>query len=388
MGPTAGCFGSLPRPASGLLNLVFSPSPNVPDRWKLGGPVRILLLCVTLTVPSAAAAYDIYTNTPVMKLPAVHEAMTGLAEVCFRNSPDPSRPPKDCWTYGALAKSFVLKRPFSALQEAVRWPDDPTRQGNGFTYPKLGLSLRNGCPIQTAAMPAIDQAGLLCSSHYGRLQFLHAMRSPDDRSDADTRASILDWARFAYEVAAGDSKLIGSDLCAAVSGRGHLATAMEFADQSLCHQRRSRWRTYPPYTVRTFFTLRCSNMFSSRRCWEQSSANGDEAARIAATGALLHLVQDSYSQAHTSRSVGGSVNEKGPFEAKVVCRPPTTFFNYSGQNHDEHGRADLPPARDSSCNDGAIDDPITASATVLWHLENKKSADEFVTYLKNRVFGT
>jgi hypothetical protein len=124
-------------------------------------------------------------------------------------------------------------------------------------------------------------------------------------------------------------------------------------------------------------------------------------AQLAARGALLHLVQDSFSQSHTSRRVGSALpDDGGPdgFEPRVVCRYPTVYFNYFSQETKKkgaHKKADPSPRRDDSCEDDSrtpepgdpeTDDVVTASAMVLWHLEYG-TAESLEEYLLSRVFG-
>jgi len=342
-----------------------------------------------------AGAYDIKTDTPVLKLAAIHEMMTRAAIACDARAAavGPLEKPSNCWNPGINAEAASVRKEDITPQEgAVRWSDDPTRQGVASSYAKLGLSLAKGCKDHVQTYKAVDSAGLLCSSHYGRLQFLHAMRGIDDSSSADTRKRILAWARFAYEVASGDDSLIEQSLCDAAKGRDGLEDALAFDNPRKCYRRRGflgLFGNYPAYTVRTLFTLSCKGVGSSVRCNEtRSGPKGREEAMLAATGSLLHLIQDSYSQAHNSRSTGAPIDPKGPFDPKIVCRLPTEFFDYSGQDKDVHGAADHQANLDPSCSHvGATDDPVTASAILLWHLRTGQSADSFVAYLKAKVIG-
>ena len=256
--------------------------------------------------------------------------------------------------------------------------------------------LKFGCKKLAEGGPSVEEIGLTCSSHFGRLQFMHAMAGPDDRSPQDTYDRIIEWARFSYRVASREQDLT-ANYCETFDDprlSPALKSAFQMEDRGFCSKRRRflLW-SYPAWTVRTLFTLTCSNSLQSKWCWEDKSDQADERARLAATGALLHLIQDSFSQAHAHRSVDGDVSEKGPFSSKVVCRFPTDYFDYrvqtDGQSEKIHQAADKPPQKiNSTCRDRPqADDVVTASAAVLWHLAEKKSAETFVQYLADHVFG-
>jgi hypothetical protein len=365
--------------------------------------IRKLILSassVVLMYGAPAAAYDIRTNVKigpkeVFYLDDVHESITKLAEQCLR--PGQTERPTGCWTsasaIAALSRSEAGEA-YSPTQKASRWPDDPTRQSSLHTYPKLGLALKYGCKDLAKDGENIENLGLLCSSHYGRLQFMHAMAGPLDPTAEDTHRRILEWARFAYRVASKRQSL-DENYCKAIDKQpAALKAALQMSDRSFCGKRtRMLFWSYAPWTVRTFFVLRCSGPFQSRWCSEDVSAEADENARLAATGALLHLVQDSFSQAHAHRSAGAPVPEQGPFTSKVVCRFPTDYFDYGVQTANQsekiHGASDKPPATiDPSCkNKAQTDDVVTASAAILWHLRENKSDDAFIEYLVDRVFG-
>lgn len=280
------------------------------------------------------------------------------------------------------------------------------------SQPRLGLHFLTGCSRAFGSGRAIDQVGLLCSSHYGRLQFMHAQATLEDREhDGATRQNIIAWADFAFK-AATDAQFRGQNYCAAVDAlraldqRG-LRVALSFSNESLCQQRSRRFRggrigTYRPWTVRTLFALHCPNPAQELACWERSGDYGDESARFAAIGALLHLVQDSYSQSHVARVPEGESMPpaNGPFRPRVVCRAPSAYYDYQEQNlplrnaegrtgSDAHKAADFRPALDPSCRmaDRKVDDIITASAAVLYYVRRGDAAG-FRRYLETRVFPT
>jgi len=110
----------------------------------------------------------------------------------------------------------------------------------------------------------------------------------------------------------------------------------------------------------------------------------DGLARITAEGALLHLIQDSYSQSHTVR---GTPHVDHTYEARADCYLPTHFYTYWGQL--KHGVADRVPELGATCgNGGEADDVITASAMAIYYVSQRPSTPEvFEAYLQDRVFG-
>ena len=116
----------------------------------------------------------------------------------------------------------------------------------------------------------------------------------------------------------------------------------------------------------------------------------DALARMAARGALLHMIQDSYSASHAARTIGEFPSEAGPYTAQISCLFPRHFYQYDKQNPSVHGKADRPPVKATSCASiNEADDAVTASAVTLWSLrpESGVSAEDYIAYLKARVFG-
>lgn len=352
---------------------------------------RPLLIAFGTSLAANSSSYEIHTDIGPVKFEAIHESMTTAAMTCLSEANDGAKP-SSCWSYFQSMEDLPKADP-GTTPYASRWPDDPTRQAAAFTYPKMGANLAFNCERKLNVAQEIDEVGLLCSSHFGRLQFMHAMQGPDDDSADQTRQRILSWAWFAYEVADGTISSETS-LCAAVDGRDGLEDAFAFRNEDKCKRRSKRLfgllkiGSWPAYTVGSFFTQTCSNPLQSEVCWEKTKAGGSEKlTRLSAKGALLHLIQDSFSQAHASRAESGTVPETGPFEPLVVCRRASDFFDYSNQETEVHSEADHVPSTRGCGTDAPIDDVVTASAVLLWHLEQGRPASEFVAYLNQRVLG-
>ena len=324
-----------------------------------------------------AHAYEIGPRAPV------HEAMTMLSQNCLRGYAGGE--PIDCSRYLAEHLPFHASMSYRADRHAQpyasRWPDDPGRLLRGRLVVKFGLTFL-ACKARVLRSAALDEIGLLCSSHFGQLQFMHAMRSSEDETYQQTRGRILDWARLSYSLAAG---LIPYDrnYCRAVAEQGG-ATAPFLRPESFPHcGDGSPGRTPEKWTIATPFAMRCSNLIFATSCSELSGEAARQEMQLAALGALLHLVQDSFSLSHVQRGDHGVVQE-----ARIVCMPAASFKFYSGQPG--HEQSDDVPSLDPSCADAAgrpVDDPVTAGAKLLWMLGRNAPADAAVDYIRERVLG-
>lgn len=326
----------------------------------------------------------------------IHETITDLALECVERS---EGRPEDCSDlHSEIAARAEQNRPEETLTlaYATRWPDDPLRiLDQTITQIRFGLPLLEGCKTALSNGDAINRTGLLCASHFGKLQFFHAMMAPDaPESFPEQRNLVLSWADFAFR-ASTDEGFANQDYCETVDSLSdeHLKDALAFDDtsspQSFCKERKHpvfRWIKYPPWQVASLFAFSCEEPINMSTC----GVEPDIVARQAAEGAILHLIQDSYSQSHASRRTSGDVlAAKGPFVPLVVCAPVRHFYVYQDQvgESDTHKPADKLPEIDPSClaPNRAVDDVITASANAIYFLR-KSDADGFATYLSSRVF--
>lgn len=316
-----------------------------------------------------AAAYDI---RPVA---GVHEAFTLLAEQCRRELG--AVQPRDCLSYSTQLSRWTDRRPdssYSADQRAVRWPDDPLRQTSSATgFLRFARSMSSSCPRSVRETAAIDRMSLTCASHFGPLQFFHAMASSNGETAAQTRARILDWADLLYRIATGAVPLSANMCDHFRRSPSDISGSFTIDDQALCTAGDER-----EWTLAALFGQRCESARGTTNC----ERLGEAEAMAAVRGALLHVIQDSYSQSHAVRGRPAT----GAFRPRVVCRLPTGFYNYLGQ--DGHGAADSEPEFDQTCApDGEADDVITATAMALHFLERRADPGEFSCYLQARVFG-
>lgn len=278
----------------------------------------------------------------------VHEIMTVLAYDCHQ---DPSK----CAGKEVAWKRTNLKQKLGRLLDGVEWNDDPTLKLHGGLSAvkwavfmgdadKIARCRRLARPGQTCK--AIDASyDLLYRSHYGDLQFVHAMAStPDEPADV-TRAKVLLWAEYTYKLAIG---VIAPD-----------RPLSEIAEVDVdAYLQRGSW------TSRLLFTRDKPDM-------------RNDTPKVA-LGSLLHMVQDSFSDAHAHRQL--SCNKlairKGAIEE---------FHIYSLQAAAEHAKADVMPdwLAASALGEG---NPVTASAWLIRFALEGKAWEEVRGWLTDNVF--
>lgn len=224
----------------------------------------------TTTVDEARKKYQSYWDFVERFSVNAHEQISRLAYDCaaqFTSEVRACRPAGGGKLDGLDADNII---------HGVRWNDDP----NNF--------FRSGLPLtwfswmaQAEGMAEVQRIDpLQHRSHYGDLQFLHAM-SLASRSYEETRKDVLDWAHFAYDVATGVIKP-GARLA-------KLEAEHAFAGYFSGLKKKADW------TVRDLF----ANIGDYKRLGSLNLTSAQ--VRAMALGALLHTVQDSYSTSHAER---------------------------------------------------------------------------------------
>ena len=283
--------------------------------------------------------------------------MTSAAVDCLARS---ERVPDKCTLPTAehpLRDQREHGRPY---RKETRWPDDPTRQSSSAGLIKFLANVGADRCLRYVGQERF--AGLLCNSHYGDLQFFHSMAStatgasdPSTEPFEETRAKMLGWTALAYGVATG--QLSGNaPFCPTVRAFGAAGAALAPERFAFC----GTW------TIASLFGQTCRNPLNSRTCRQNNDA---EAIRRTAIGAMLHMIQDSYSRSHAGR---GEDAPNGPYErAEVRCAPITAFYRYSVEQKQNHPAADLEPVFATSCSTGGSLDPITPSARMIWLVDHR-----------------
>ena len=275
----------------------------------------------------------------------VHETMTMLAYDCHAR-------PHECTGSPEQFDRIRDGKRLAFLVTGVEWNDDPSLMLLGdmadiVKWRKWMLDAEDKakCRGRYAPAPCAGVAvsdDLLYRSHYGDLQFLHAMASSETEPADETRRKMLVWAKFSYEVGVGKID--------------PTTTLDKLPEVDALIQR-------PGWNVHYLFAR---------------NANSKASIRKIAIGSLLHLIQDSYSDAHTARVNGCEAlsHDKGPI---------LSFRLYTLQNPEEHKEADVRP---TWLDKGDLSDrnPVWASARLLNHWIDRDDWDVVVQpFLLNEI---
>jgi hypothetical protein len=266
----------------------------------------------------SAGQYFVTKGIPLLKSP-VHEAITLRAIGC--NASDGEE--RNCVTEeNVLANRIFLY--------GVRWPDDPPFALSRKSPPRI-----SGCDVavtlRSTAQPwcwrgLFDDAGkkakqhtgntpafgpgdmLLYRSHYGDLQFFHSMAAKDGEIAADTKRRMKMWAQFLWGIA---TKTLPTDKFLRDLG------ITEFG------------KYFPGDMSAT--NLLATGIPAVRKDLDK-----------VAIGALLHMVQDSFSYAHTSRreSLGGQCPSLPRFDQPGRIEQFYSYAQQVGHAHDNEDTFD------------------------------------------------
>lgn len=256
---------------------------------------------------------------PYMKSP-VHEAITLTALGCAAQRGDEM----ECVTISNVDEHRVILY-------GVRWPDDPPFRLNPSDPPRI-----KGCDtkvtLRSTAQPRcwlglFEDAGkkaklksgsneaafgpgdyLLYRSHYGDLQFMHAMGTYDGEPAGLTFERMKMWAEFLWGVAI---KVTPTGTFIRDLGMGQLSN-------------------YFPGDM-TATNLFATGIVEVRKDLDK-----------VAIGALLHMVQDSFSEAHATR--GFESGARCPQSEYAQPGQIERFHSYAHQSTDLHDHEDKPDA--------------------------------------------
>lgn len=308
---------------------------------------RRLSLCVAffLVLAMPASAYKLAT-----KASAEERQLAGitnsywtatLSYIAARGMPLLTEPVHEELTnriYGCngdvCAGSEATQAP-AAVLSGVRWNDDPPfrmtpQQARGMgckTASTIRFETQPNCWVnlfrdaeRRAAQGAKYGPGdaMLYRTHFGDLQFLHAMAAINGEPARVTKQRMMDWFEFAWRSSQGEYTL--DTRLKSITSNQTIAESFGSSD----------WRLLDLYT---------------------QGASGGLRGRISdvAFGSLLHALQDSYSAGHAAREessgnarcVAGGISVEAP--GAILA-----FHSYSLQNHEAHGAAD---SRDSFMRD-------------------------------------
>ncbi|WP_152670050.1 hypothetical protein [Lysobacter capsici] len=231
-------------------------------------------------------------------------------------------------SYGCNAAcdgSEALNAP-AAVLAGVRWNDDPpfamtanqargircnTRETIRFeTQPVCWVGLFLDANKGAAAGKRYGPGdAMLYRTHFGDLQFLHAMAARNGEPAFVTKERIMGWSEFAWRASLGeytlDTRLKEIQIPVIQASFG-----------------RTQWRILDLYTQGAGGGL--------RRMYQD-----------VAFGSLLHTLQDSYAAGHAQREESSGVREC-PLATGAVPAPGAIaeFHAYNQQDHDLHAHAD------------------------------------------------
>jgi len=352
---------------------------------------RLLIATTILFTSFSVSAYEILPHNvhKLINKDPIHEAMTVSSYLCSRvnnkivdgiiTCKEKYRQVSGIWSHYLAGNSLgdKEKKLVGDLIEGVRWPDDPLRNLTKLkSTPKWGQVFAS---CEKLIFPKYGScSNRLCQSHFGNLQIWHGMKPSrpwcDGQSDfgcdipsenSGVRNEIIKWAEFLAGVATGKISLDS----ALTDNAGHLF-------DGACDKVYSS-----SMKVRDLFRTDCSSKSNAAQITICNTNNiTDEKVRILAVGALLHLVQDSYSRSHVFREGG----DQGCPAATVSCGNPVYYYDYSMQDSNKHGVSDQWPLWAENCNSKSVD-PIAIGATIILLAENKNQK-KIMSLLKNRVF--
>lgn len=287
----------------------------------------------------------------------VHEDITHAALRCAKDREGtPPSPPPPCAQTVTERRSSDPGNWGNALIRGVWWNDDPNQWLYSWHYPKWLGYMKDAESIATTGRNLRGQRRqinatylMLYRSHYGDLQYLHAMANADGEDPRTTRDRILDWMEFAYKVA---TEQISDE------------TTLDRIDLPIV---RAFFINQPGWTVGRLF---------APKYYLRDEPFGD-----LALGSMLHVVQDSFARGHAVRT----------FEASTACPNGRVrqFHSFVRQDSDKHAVEDFRPAllRDFQGRFTAAQNPVEGSAQLIAFARRKADwHGEVEPYLRDNLF--
>jgi hypothetical protein len=210
----------------------------------------------------------------------------------------------------------------------VRWNDDPPfrfEQGQGnfggcepgatvrlVTFPRCWANVFKDGEKRARNREVLDAATapLVVRSHFGDMQFLHAMAARDKESAATVRERIITWAEFTWRIALGEFPLSTRVRDVSVIG------IIEFFGSK-------------GWSIQDLFALGNPHV-----------RKPDNMSELA-FGSLLHTVEDSFAGGHVERAMPDSqekcvgTSREYPIPGRIV-----EFHSYGQQDSRKHGDDD------------------------------------------------
>ena len=276
-------------------------------RWRRES--KFLLLVALALCFSSAHSYEVRAKDFVrFDNSCTHESLARAAEHCLTGLICTVRAECDVAPYGKFGRG-------------VRWNDDPLKfLDYGSRYIEFGRAMAYGKKVAAKSPLRIDvRWSSIYRSHFGDLQFLHAMARQEHELAGETREKMLVWAEFTYGVWGGEIPLETKLSAVQVEGVADLFRGKD-------------------WTVRSLFSMNCET--AERDC--KDPGYDAQIVRDTALGSLLHMIQDSYSGGHTER--GKPTIEERENGRRVDFGAIRRFHSYARQDDELHKRSDARPA--------------------------------------------
>jgi hypothetical protein len=302
--------------------------------------VAAVLASIALAIPPNAAAYKLAPQGASIERKLVRKDQSVIdraAAVIARSSIEKLGEPVHeeitnrmlgCEGDAAICADWEFDPGAAYILAGVRWNDDPPfefAKGHGayggckienvirlVTFPECWVNVFNDGKRKAERRQPIDRrtAPILIRSHFGDLQFLHAMASGDGEPANDTRSKVMSWMEFTWKVA---TLKINSDAVVVdtkVPGIREIFIGHGWNVQDLFAQGNPHIRK-PKYMAEVAF------------------------------GSLLHVVQDSFSAAHVRREKPVHGRKcSGTAADRLAPGRIIQFYSYLNQDEKAHAKED------------------------------------------------
>lgn len=253
---------------------------------------------------------------------------------------DPSKFPNPTSTKGHNIAPEKIDKSAQQFIRGVVWPDDP----KGYLFDEAsGTGNYSSGAMWLEEFDADEKEEpeeLTARSHYGDLQFFHAMATRDEEDPKETKKKMLEWSRFLADVSTG-----------------RIDVSAKLKDIPLTNR---LFPSHGDYTVAKVFG------------YEKGKAKDIQQR---AAGALMHMVQDSNAAGHTERGAEGDLQQ---------------FRSYEQQDSHKHGKHDAWAAgktlADRIKNTPGAENAIRQCTDLLVKIDQGASTDEIVELLDRKIF--
>ena len=293
------------------------------------------VICVLLATPASAYKLATKASAEERRLAGITNSSwtAALSYIAARGMPLLTEPVHEEATnriYGCngdvCAGAEATQAP-AAVLSGVRWNDDPpfrmtAQQARGMgcqtastirfeTQPNCWVSLFRDAEKRAARGAKYGPGdAMLYRTHFGDLQFLHAMASRNGEIARDTKQRLMDWFEFTWRSALGEYTL--DTRLKSITSNPTIVAAFGKTD----------WRLLDLYT---------------------QGASGGLRGHVSdvAFGSLLHALEDSYAAGHASREESSGSARCSAADISVEAPGAIlAFHSYSQQDHEAHGEAD------------------------------------------------